>query len=367
MSEAFAELGLEVSLYYVRSRDLMDDVRRYYGVAAPLHLRPLPRAVVPMRKSFRTRHVTAWGALAHAVVWSAFVARITSRQRADLYVVREPVVAWWLARRGVSVVLEIHDISCGPERVFVTLAGRHRSVLMLLAVTEGLRWRCVQSLRVPDDRISVLSSGVDLARMRCDFSRDEARARLGLPVTGPIVAYTGHLYPEKGVETLIQALPMLGSVHVVVAGGMPDDVARIRCMAQRFGARNVTLVGHVRPGAVPVFLRAADVAVLPYSARFQHSLRYTSPLKLFEYMAMGCSIVASDLPSIREVLRHQENALLVPPDDPGALAEGIQQLVVDRALGERLGARARRDVGARTWRARASRILEIAGQGAARE
>jgi glycosyltransferase involved in cell wall biosynthesis len=83
---------------------------------------------------------------------------------------------------------------------------------------------------------------------------------------------------------------------------------------------------------------------------------FTSPLKLFEAMASGRPIVASDLPSIREVLTHEKNALLVPPGDAGALASAIERLLLDRELARALAARAFEDVKAYSWDRRAEAI-----------
>jgi glycosyltransferase involved in cell wall biosynthesis len=88
-------------------------------------------------------------------------------------------------------------------------------------------------------------------------------------------------------------------------------------------------------------------------------LRHTSPLKAFEAMAAGRPIVASDLPSSREVLRHGENAWLVAPDDAGALADGITRLLADDALSERIARTAFVDSVAYSWDARARRLLDV--------
>ena len=85
------------------------------------------------------------------------------------------------------------------------------------------------------------------------------------------------------------------------------------------------------------------------------------PLKLFEYMAAGVPILATDLPSIREVLRHGENAWLIPPGDPKALAEGIRHLLENPELARRLAERARGDVQKYTWKHRAETILRLVG------
>jgi glycosyltransferase involved in cell wall biosynthesis len=99
----------------------------------------------------------------------------------------------------------------------------------------------------------------------------------------------------------------------------------------------------------------ADAFVIPLldSATARH---FTSPLKLFEAMASGRPIVASDLPSIREVLKHGDNALLVPPGDAKALAAAIQRLANEPETGARIAARAREEVHRYSWDERGHRL-----------
>jgi glycosyltransferase involved in cell wall biosynthesis len=106
-------------------------------------------------------------------------------------------------------------------------------------------------------------------------------------------------------------------------------------------------------------LAAADVLALPNSGRAAVSRYYTSPLKLFEYMAAERPIIASDLPALREIIANEETALLVPPDDASALAAAVERLRADPALARRLAANARSAVGAHTWERRAARILDF--------
>jgi glycosyltransferase involved in cell wall biosynthesis len=102
-------------------------------------------------------------------------------------------------------------------------------------------------------------------------------------------------------------------------------------------------------------LREADVLILP-NPKSAISSEFTSPLKLFEYMASGRPIVASDLPAFREILRHDENALLVEAGNPQALVAGISRIKRDPTLGGRLARQAREDVRAFTWARRAERL-----------
>jgi glycosyltransferase involved in cell wall biosynthesis len=123
------------------------------------------------------------------------------------------------------------------------------------------------------------------------------------------------------------------------------------------GIGNVLVPGFVPHRDVPGCLAAADVLVLPYLKRI-FSAEYMSPLKLFEYMAACRPIVASDLPALRTVLRHEENALLCEPDSVEALAAAVRRVLADADLGRRLADRAREDVQSYTWDRRAKTILE---------
>jgi glycosyltransferase involved in cell wall biosynthesis len=178
------------------------------------------------------------------------------------------------------------------------------------------------------------------------------------------VVYAGHLYAWKGVDVLLDALGQLGGIRGVIVGGYEKepDLARLRERAARLGISDrVTFTGLVPPSAVAAYLRAARVLVLPNPAS-AISTRFTSPLKLFEYMAAGRPIVASDLPSIREVLRHEENALLVEPGNPTALAAGVRRLLEDRALADRLARAAMTDVQDYSWDRRAERLEALLQQ-----
>ena len=120
---------------------------------------------------------------------------------------------------------------------------------------------------------------------------------------------------------------------------------------------NFLYAGQVPPDKVPLYLAALSICTipLPWTTHFAY---YTSPMKLFEYMASGRAIIASDLPSIAEVIRDGENALLVPPSDAPALATAIKHLRDDAALRQRLADAAYHEVMAHyTWAARARNIL----------
>jgi glycosyltransferase involved in cell wall biosynthesis len=120
-----------------------------------------------------------------------------------------------------------------------------------------------------------------------------------------------------------------------------------------------TFTGLVPQEDGPAYLAAGDVLVSPHVPNPDGTPFFGSPTKLFEYMAMGKGIVASNLDQIGEVLEHEKTALLVPPGDVNALAAGMARLCEDRILRECLGAEARRAVLERhTWRAHTRHTIE---------
>ena len=105
-------------------------------------------------------------------------------------------------------------------------------------------------------------------------------------------------------------------------------------------------------------MRAFDVCAMPFPWT-THFAYYASPMKLFEYMASGTPIVATDLPSTAEIARDGENALLVPPDDAAALGKAIERLTKDRKLAERLARAAFADAPKYSWDARAEKLTKL--------
>ena len=172
------------------------------------------------------------------------------------------------------------------------------------------------------------------------------------------IGYAGHLYPWKGVEIVIEAVTALPDARAVIVGGQPqeEDLERLKAYALDIDcASRVEFTGAVPPGDVARQLARADVLVLP-NRQSAISDRFTSPLKLFEYMAAGRPIVASDLPSIREVLTHERNALLAEAGNPQAFVASIRRLKDDSDLRDRLARQAFADVRDYTWAKRAERL-----------
>jgi glycosyltransferase involved in cell wall biosynthesis len=218
------------------------------------------------------------------------------------------------------------------------------------------------------DHVLPLPNGIDLSEFSFTADKHALRKELGLPADKKIALYSGFLYGWKGVDTLVDAAPIIEmsapDVRLVIVGGSAEDVAAYKRTISERKITNMGFIGYRDRKVIPRYLKAADVLLLPNSARSQESVRYTSPIKLFEYMASGIPIVASDLPSLREIL-NEGNSVLVPPDDAEGLARGLIGILKDPARAAALSKKARADVEPLTWDDRAKKILKfIVGEAA---
>jgi glycosyltransferase involved in cell wall biosynthesis len=198
---------------------------------------------------------------------------------------------------------------------------------------------------------------------RADLQK-AARLRLGWNPAEKVVVYTGKMYWRYAeidllLRTTLQLVP--AGIRMVIVGGRADHAQRWRDEAARQGIGNVFFRGFVPPSEVTDYQVAADVLVSYYPSDIA-TRDYLSPGKLFEYMASGTPIVAADYSPLREVLRAEENAILVEPERPALLAEAICRVMDNPALGARLGTKARHDVSRFTWAARAETISTFASR-----
>lgn len=195
------------------------------------------------------------------------------------------------------------------------------------------------------------------------FSFNEAkevlRSRLNMDKNKKIVMYSGHLYRHKGIYTLLDAAKLLPSDFMIcVLGGTPVDISAVKAYINANKINNVTVLGYASYYKVSQYIASADILVLPNSSKNKFSRVYTSPLKLFEYMASGNIIVSSDVPSLREIL-NEGNSILVAPDDPKALAEGIRK-AANKKL-SKLASQAKKEAAVYSWDERAGKILGFIG------
>lgn len=217
------------------------------------------------------------------------------------------------------------------ERLLAPLADH------VIAVSES-EARLLTRLRVAaPDRVSVIPNGIDLAPP--PPAALDLRSRLGLPSAARLVGAVGRLARQKAPDVLVAAAADLPEdVHVVFVGGGPD-AEDVRRLVERAGlGGRVHLLGHV--GDAPALLPQFDVVALP--SRWEGA-----PYVPLEAFRAGVPVVATAVVGTVDVVRHGRTGLLVPADDPDALAGAIRRVLADPALADALVRAARTDLAER--------------------
>jgi glycosyltransferase involved in cell wall biosynthesis len=274
------------------------------------------------------------------------------RQHPGIIYTREPLVGLFFK----DFILELHSL---PEKITAWHRWLWRRPHRLIVLTSFIKKELVAS-GVLADNILVSPDGVDLDEFSIGLDKELARKKLNLPLDKKIILYTGHLYEWKGAQDLALAANFLSiGCLIIFVGGIEADAATFKEKNQELiKLGKIVIYKHQPHNLIPAWLKAADVLVLPNKSKEKISKYYTSPLKLFEYMAGHRPIVASDLPSIREVL-DESNCLFYEPDNPADLAEKIKRILADNELAEKISKQAYEDVKKYTWNKRAEKIVEF--------
>jgi glycosyltransferase involved in cell wall biosynthesis len=272
----------------------------------------------------------------------------------------------WVRRRtGLKLMLEVNS-PLFEERArndglrlhrLGRLAQKYiwRNVDHLFPVT-GVLAKTVMSYGVPASRITVIPNGVDPARFHSvrNAAQGEAGARPKI-----VLGFTGFIRDWNAVHRLIDFAAMHRQdydIKVLVVGDGPARPFLEAHARERGVAEQVTITGIVGRDQVMTYVASFDIAVLP------DVTPYSSPLKLFEYLQLGCAIVAPDMENIREILTDGHDALLFAPDSPDAMETMLLRLCASGELRVRLGAAARQTIIRKslTWIASAERVVAVA-------
>ena len=186
--------------------------------------------------------------------------------------------------------------------------------------------------------------------------------------SGPTVLFHGFLDPSKGLDDLIEAVAVVArsdpAVRLVIAGEVSPHLSegpeafleRLRAHLDRVGLRErARLTGYLDAEALGRELGGADIVVLPYTMRFSHG----GSAVLSQVSGLGRPLIATRISRFSDELEDGENALLVPPGDPAALAASIRRLRTEPGLGARLGRAVRALADRRGWDASARRIQDV--------
>lgn len=349
MCRAFAQVGHDVTLIVPKRRNWIEkSIWEFYDAEPCFKIIEVPIVDFIVWDKW-LGNLALW----LETLWFGLATRrVIEDLQPDAVYSRDPFSSAWCPR-WVPHVFEAHTF---PNHVLWFYRWLWKKCDRIVTVTDGLK-RMFVAQGIDESRLRTAADAVDLEAFVVDESKEALRKRLNLPHDKVLVVYAGHLYPYKGIPDLIEACRWLDDrIRVVIVGGRAEDLARTKEKAESLGLKNVIFVGRVPHVEIPKYLHATDLAVMPYTRESHHVEYYSSPLKLFEYLAAGRAIVTTDLPSIREVL-DETTAEFVPPEDPKALAACMNALIEKPARIAELEAHSTRLSKFYTWKHRAVAVL----------
>ena len=342
MCQAFANLNVELELIVPRRfNKIKEDPFSYYDISPNFKITYLP-CIDLMPLDF------ILGKLSYLITATSFLKAVKIYswfRKYDLIYSRILLTSLFFKKTN----LEIHSL---PKKVKPIHLYLWKKARLLVVLTNIIKKELVIA-GIPENKILVAADGVDLEKFAIDVSKQEAREKLNLPIDKKIVMYTGSffLHSWKGVNNVLQAASKLPNYLFVLVGGTKKEVDEL----SKEVADNILLIEKQPHSQIPLYLKAADLLLLPNTKEKAVSEKYTSPLKLFEYMVSRRAIVASNLPSIKEVL-NEKNSLLVEPTIQG-LVSGINKISQDEDWADKISAQAYIDVQNYSWQKRAQNII----------
>ena len=324
-----------------------EEFKSWYGLNHDFKLVRLPTHIkvnTPFPKNYYSKNYSKLAAL-YAYLKSP-----------ALVYTRTPSIVNFLLKIGLPVLWEWHEPinKDSPYCKFFT----DKNLIGVVTLSPQLAENYIQ-LGLDNEKVLVTHSAVELKNFLPSQEKNVARQKLSLPQDAKIILYSGHLYEYKGIPTILETARLMPECTFVLVGGWVDDVNRVKAACQEKKLDNVHVVGHVAQSELASYLYATDVLLVPTSKSWELA-EVTSPLKLFEYMAVRRPIIASALSNIMTVLRDRENALLAEPDEPLSFKEAIINLLDNPSIANSLAECAFQEVQKFTWDSRTDSILHFA-------
>lgn len=231
----------------------------------------------------------------------------------------------------------------------------------IVSITSFIKKELVKQHKIYQDKILIASDAVNLEMFDLNITKEEARFKLNLEKNKIILGYSGSFTTmgmDKGLNDIFKALKLLNNKEVIfiAVGGSDKDIRYYNRKAKELNINKcVILLDHQDQKKLAIYQKAFDILLMPFPYN-KHYAYYMSPLKMFEYMASKRSIIASDLPSIREILNN-ENSVLVKPDNPESLAKGIKKILLNSSLSDKISKQSFKEAKNYTWQKRVDKIL----------
>lgn len=351
--ETLALAGAEVKLLLSkRSNNIKRGIFDFYGVEPIFKVIPAPNFLGFLEKIWPEFYfiLQRFFFAIYAFIYGLFF-------KADVIYSREITICYLLSLFGKNVIFEDHE----PKKTWRWLYVHFIKVIGKKVIVAVNLKELYEKFGVKKETFIFVPNGVDLKEFdSVQADKNIWQREFGLAPDDKIVLYTGHFYKWKGVDTLVKSAKYLDpQVKVAMIGGLPENQAEVKKMITELNLKNIFLHNFIEHKELIKFIKSADVLILPNTAKEERSSIYTTPIKLFESLASGVPLIASNLPSFKNYLSDGENAILFRADDPDDLAKKIKYLINNPQIGKAVAEQALKQAVKYSWNKRAEKILKF--------
>ncbi|MFH0874137.1 MAG: glycosyltransferase [Candidatus Komeilibacteria bacterium] len=315
MCQALAQQGMAVTLVLPRRRFSQPEaIGSFYNLKPLFSIRNIPCVdlvgMIPVLGFWLQSLTFMIG------VWFSLV-----RCPADTAIYsRDPFSAYILSFTGRRVIFEIHQF---PRKLKWWHKLFFRRPIFFVAISQALVSELKQ-LGIAEKRVLLAPDGVDLELFPSQKTSEECRRLFRLPAEKKLLVYTGSLSREKGLAVMMESLSLLpADFLLVIAGGSTAEIKQWTDQLYQDQLAKVQWLGWLPHQQIPDVLQAADILIIPNSGRYRSSGRYTSPLKLYEYLSTAKPLVAADVESLRSIMAEQAGVFYFQPDQASSFVAAV--------------------------------------------
>lgn len=341
MCQAFASNGYEVVLAVPDRTDKnisTDDVYDFYGV----------------KKCFRMIKLPFFGGKFGFFIFAFLSVMKARKERPQIVYTRFLYSAFLGLMIGLPTIYEIHSSFINKiDKLFFGLINKNK-LKKIIVISKYLKNYFIEKYKISERKILVAPDGADSIPETIDSIEIGENNKLK-------VGYIGHLYKGRGIDIIAEIAKRCDWIEFHVIGGLPEDLNFWKKELSK--QENVIFYGHIPHKDVYRYMLSVDALIAPYQKKVTvqgrgDTCQWMSPLKIFEYMATGKVILASDLPALREVLEHKKNSLLAAPDNVSMWISNLESIRENIQLRKELGKNAKNDFENNyTWKSRAANVL----------
>ncbi len=274
---------------------------------------------------------------------------IAIKEKPEIIFSRDIGIVFFFKLIGFKTSYEIHKpFETKIGKLIFKIIGKK---IKIISISQNLKDYLIGKYNIKEGNISAVHDGVDLNKFQIEESKDELREKLGFDRKEFIVLYSGSLQKGKGVQIVAELAGKLNDVSFIIVGGDKKE----RELLRKEWPDNMKFIGRKKHELIPQYLKLADLLILPLTKELGY-WKYSSPLKLFEYMASGVPILASNLGAIKEVL-NEGNSFLFNPGKTEEAALKIRKIKNNQLEAVKRSKRALIDVKNHSWLKRVEKII----------